>query len=71
MLNFLFWQKRNNLGKDTLNQLGWSEIRKIEINSTRILPELEIHPTHILPEPYTPDPYLTRPFELTSLAFSI
>ena len=48
---FYFDRKRNNPGKDALNLLGWSEIRKTEIHPTRILPEPEIHPIRILPEP--------------------
>jgi len=45
-------QKRNATEKDALNPLGWFEIRKIEIHPrARILPEPEIHPTCILPEP--------------------
>ena len=50
MFGFLFSQKKNSSGKDALNPLGLSETRKTIMHVTCILPEFEIHQTHILPE---------------------
>jgi len=64
---FILIKKRNNSGKGALNPLGWSETRKTEVH----LPVFYPNPKYIrfvfYPNSYTPDPYLTRPPELTGL----
>ena len=61
---FDFVKKQNSLWKVTLNPLGWSEIRKTEINPTRILPKPKIHLTRILPEPKDTRPVFNPPVRI-------
>ena len=68
---FYFYKKRNNIGKGALNPLVDPKPVKPKYIRPVFYSNAKYTRPVFYPNPHTPDPYLTRPPELTGLHESI